>query len=97
MNDLTLKYVRVTAFGIEYHDEFWWHDELASLVGERVYVTRGPAAIRASLRRCKPRLKVYGWRDLKLLCEATKLRNPRRLLESFPPADDLEGPDEAPQ
>jgi hypothetical protein len=77
-DDITLKRRKVTAFGIKYVGNHWWHEDLADRVGETVYIYR------ESLPPFSTKdLKVFD-RDVELICEATELENPRRLLDSFP-------------
>jgi len=77
-DDITLKRCKVTAFGIKYVGHHWWHEDLTDHVGEMVYIHREsrPPYSESSL-------KVFD-RDVELICEATELENPRRLLDSFP-------------
>jgi hypothetical protein len=77
-DDITLKPCKVTAFGIKYVGDRWWHEDLADRVGETVYIHR------ESLPPFSTKgLKVFD-HDVDLICEARRLENPHRLLDSFP-------------
>lgn len=83
-DDITLKRCKVTAFGIKNVGAHWWHEDLADRVGETVYIYReGLPPFSTKVLTPEKVLKVFD-REAELICEATELENPRRLLDSFP-------------
>lgn len=78
MSNIELKRRMVTALGIKFIDDRWWADELTDHVGDYVYVYPKNGLVASK----DLRLLVFDAEPSKI-CEATRLENPHRLLQSF--------------
>lgn len=82
MQDLTLKSVLVTVFGIAYGGDHYWHEDLRPFIGKHVYAVSTLAFLGGSLSCGGGRKLVVLTHDLAPLCGAPPLRDVRDL---FPP------------
>jgi len=79
MTEITLNVRHVSKFGIIFHHLRWWHTSLVDHIGTDVYVCLGPSmeGTSASLKG-EGDLRVFD-NDLRMICQATRLRDPRRV------------------
>lgn len=78
MDAITLEVRPVSNFGIIFRHARWWHRSLVNHIGDDVYVCLGPSVKSANALTGKGDLRVFD-NDLRMICQATRLRDPRRL------------------